>query len=687
MADRGVLFLGNLLDLDKSRIFVASLTAFRDSHVGEGYRTKIDRSEDLFVARDFLEDLRHDFPEIRAVECSDMLGTTRSELSEYGYDALLHIDRTARRAAPPRPRSRHQFDLRALDDHNALPLAETSGQQGLAYIIYTSGTSGRPKGVMVEHRGIVRLVRDTNYIDLGPDDRILQTGSLAFDASTFEIWGALLNGGALCRPPERAILDPVELGRLMAKHRITTMFLTTSLFNQHVDNNIALFAGLRRLLSGGERVSTPHFNKMREQYPTLELIHCYGPTENTTFTTCHAVTRSHAGDVPIGRPVANTEVLILDADGNPAPIGTAGEICVAGDGLARGYLNDPALSGQKFVAHSLDPQRRMYRTGDLGLWRADGTIEFLGRIDDQIKVRGHRVEPGEVEATILADPLVKETLVLGRNIAGSGMDLVAYVTLRCEQPEAAIEALRDRLKRCLPEHMLPSVIIPLSRMPLNPSGKVDRKALPEPIAGMTAQRDRHVPPATETERSLAAIWEEVLGHGPIGATDNFFSAGGHSLKVTKAVSLIESRLGATVPLTVFFRRPTIRELAAYILDNATFGVAAADEALVPLNANRCGPVLFAFPPGTGDAIGYVQLAGLLPCRVHGFNFVESEARLKDYADLIVRTESNGPYMLFGYSSGGNLAHAVARELEERGCRVAGIVMVDSARRLRPKPNS
>jgi amino acid adenylation domain-containing protein len=687
MADRGVLFLGNLWDLDKKDAFVRSLIEFRDTHVDQGYRTKIDRSEELFVSRDFLEDLRHDCPEIAAIECSGMIGTARSELSEYGYDALLHIDKRPSTVIPPRPRRKFQFDLRAVEACGDLPVPEASGPEGLAYVIYTSGTSDRPKGVMVEHRAIARLVLDTNYIRLGPDDRIMQTGALAFDASTFEIWGALLNGGGLCRPPGRAILDPAELGRLIAKHGITTIFLTTSLFNQHVDSDISMFAGLKCLLTGGERVSPSHVNRVRERYPELTLIHAYGPTENTTFTTCHRVERSYSGDIPIGRPISNTEVLILDKAGALVPVGVPGEICAGGDGLARGYLNDPELTARKFVPHPWEPGRRIYRIGDSGLWRADGTIEFLGRLDDQIKIRGFRIEPAEIEAHILADPKIGAALVLGKDLGGSGLDLVAYITVREGRPDSVVDGLRDRLKRSLPDYMVPSHIVALDRMPLNASGKVDRKALPDPVPAAQTGRGRHEPPATETERQLVAIWEEVLGHGGIGATDDFFDQGGHSLKVIKVVSRIEQRLGVAVPLTVFFTRPTVRELADFILDSAKFGVAGIDDALVPLGGDASGPALFAFPPGTGDALGYIQLAALLPCRFYGFNFIPAASRLKDYADLIIGTDPDGPYLLFGYSSGGNLAHAVAHELEERGRLIAGIIMVDSSRKLQRTPLS
>jgi len=687
MAERGVIFLGNLWDVDKKDRLVQSLHEFHSANIGKGYRTKVDRSEDLFLSRDFLQDLRHEFPEIRAIEFSSMLRTVSSEFSDYCFDAILHIDRGATANSAPPPRKKFQYDLNALETYAADPVAEASGAEGLAYVIYTSGTSGQPKGVMVEHRAIVRLVVNTDYLQLGPDDRVLQTGSLAFDASTFEIWGPLLNGGGMCRPPERAILDPAEVARLIAKHRITTMFITTSLFNQYVDSDINMFDGLKHLLTGGERASPYHFNKVRARYPRLMFSHVYGPTENTTFTTHYRIERSYSGDVPIGRPIANTQVLILDANGSPVPVGVPGEICAAGDGLARGYLNAPELTSRKFVPHPWNAAERIYRTGDSGLWRADGTIEYRGRLDDQIKIRGYRIEPAEIEHHILQHPSVKQTLVLAREMSDSGKELVAYITAKEGPREGLTEELREWLNRSLPDYMVPSHIVCLKKMPLNANGKVDRAVLPDPVSADQPIPVQYEAPATETEQEVLAIWEEVLGRSQIGVTDNFFDRGGHSLRIAKAMSLIERKLGVAVPLTVFFTHPTIRELAAYIIDGAKFGMSGIDDAMVPLSVAGGGPNLFALPPGTGDALGFAQLALLLPCRFYGFNFIEADSRLRDYAALITRVDPEGPYVLFGYSSGGNLAYHVARELEERGRRVLGIIMADSARRLHPIPMS
>ena len=309
MSDKGFIFLGNVWDQDLKADLIQSLIQFQKANKGKGYRTKIDRSEDLFISRGFLEDLRYDFPEIAEIEYSTMLGKAESELSKYGYDAIIHINKKCVAHQPDKPRHKYQFDRRILNACSKKPVKEHSHANGLAYVIYTSGTTGQPKGVMVEHHSISRLVINTNYIQLEASDRILQTGSLAFDASTFEIWGALLNGGSFCRPPEHAVLDASKMKHLLQQYDITTMWLTASLFNQLVDMDISIFNGLKHLLVGGEKLSVHHVNQVKTAYPDLVVINGYGPTENTTFTTCHRIDKLYQQDIPIGRPVGNTQVV------------------------------------------------------------------------------------------------------------------------------------------------------------------------------------------------------------------------------------------------------------------------------------------------------------------------------------------------------------------------------------------
>jgi len=687
LGETGLLFLGNVWDQDQKDAFVQSLREFKRQNPGRGYQTKIDRYEELFVSRAFFEDLRHDLPEIVAVEFSQMLGTAESELSVYGYDALLRIDKRGRSAPEPavvQPRHKYQYDRRALGAQADTPLAARSAPDSLAYLMYTSGTTGLPKGVMVEHRSILRLVLNTNFVRLSESDCILQTGALAFDASTFEIWSALLNGCCLCLAPKDVLLDPRQVGRLITRQGITTMWLTSSLFNHLVEADIEIFNGLSTLLVGGEKLSAQHINRLRERYPALKVINGYGPTENTTFTTCFGIDRPFERDIPIGSPVANTTVYILDDQMQLAAVGVPGKLCTGGDGLARGYLNDAALTATRFVtlpAAVLGAARptRIYLTGDLARWLPDGNVEFLGRSDNQLKIRGYRVEPEEIENQLRQQVPGAQAVVLARDF-GRELELVAYVT---GSPELNFDDLRESLQRVLPDYMVPAYFVRLDQLPLNQNGKVDRQALPDPQSARRTSGDNYTGPETETEELLVEIWEEVLEQQNVGVEDNFFDAGGHSLKVTKLVSLIHKRLGVETPLATVFNAPTVRQLAQCLMQAARFGVDIADQPMVRLQAQTAGPAIFAFPPGTGDVLGYIQLAQLLePYMFYGFNFISAETRLHQYADLIASVQPEGSCVLFGYSSGGNLAFHVARELEARGRCVSDIVMVDSARRHR-----
>ena len=555
------------------------------------------------------------------------------------------------------------------------PVTERSSASALAYVIYTSGTTGRPKGVMVPHRAILRLVLNTNYADLRKPQRIMQTGALSFDASTFEIWGALLNGGCLCRPPEHAVLDAGELKRLIRAHRATAMFVTTGLFNQLVEMDTTVFEGLGTLLTGGERTSVYHVNKVRSAAPDLALANVYGPTENTTFTSYYRIEELQDRDVPIGGSIANTEMLILDSRHRIVPVGVAGEICTGGDGLARGYVGDPALTAEKFIPHPLRPGERVYRTGDWGRCRVDGNIEFLGRRDQQVKIRGYRIEPGEIEMRLMEHPSVHEAAVVAREAGKEAAVLTAYLT---GPSTIDLEDLQKHLRSYLPEYMIPGAFVRLEKMPLNGNGKFDRAALPAPEESQKIGRTKYVPPTSQTERTLVEIWKSVLGRDDVGVTDDFFTAGGHSLEVTRLICTIEEKLGVAVPLSIVFRPASIRDLAQYILDAAKFGVAAIDDAVVCLSGKTEGPPVFAFPPGTGDALGYIQLAELLrPYAFHAFNFLEADSRLSDYADIILRINPADPCVLLGSSAGGNLAFHVAAELERGGHRVSDIVMIDS----------
>ena len=360
--------------------------------------------------------------------------------------------------------------------------------------MYTSGSTGTPKGVAVPHRGVVRLLFGVNYAQLDASRIFLHLSPLAFDASTFEISGALLHGARCVLFPEQ-IPNLTGFGSGTDGIKVNTLWLTAALFNTVIDEAPEILAGVHQLLIGGEALSAAHVRRALERLPATEIVNGYGPTESTTFTCCYPIPRTldpSLTSIAIGRPIANTEVYVLDGRLWPVPIGVPGELYIGGAGLARGYLNRPELTAEKFIRRSLPhgPGCRLYRTGDRVRWRPDGNLEFLGRLDHQVKMRGFRIELGEIEAALAEHPQVREAVVLLREDRPGDRRLVAYVVARGE-PVPSLSELRSFLRGKLPEYMVPSAFVFLGRMPLTPNGKVDRKALPAPEA-----RDRTSPPDT-----------------------------------------------------------------------------------------------------------------------------------------------------------------------------------------------
>ncbi|HSG40964.1 MAG TPA: amino acid adenylation domain-containing protein, partial [Thermoanaerobaculia bacterium] len=474
------------------------------------------------------------------------------------------------------------------------PAATPARPDSLAYVIYTSGSTGRPKGVAVSHRAVLRLVLETDYCQLGPDDRVAQAASLSFDAATFEIWGPLLNGGAVIGVPADLALQPAELALHLRRHQVTTLFLTTALFNQVVQEAPEAFAGLRHLLFGGQRVDpgTVRAALIPGRAPE-RLLHVYGPTEVTTYATWQRVgeVADGADNVPIGNPLANTEAYVLDSRLAPVPAGVTGELYLGGDGLARGYLDRPALTAERFVPHpfAAEPGLRLYRTGDLvRRLPADGAIEFLGRNDGQVKVRGFRVEPGEVEAALARHPDLGACAVAARVSPSGDQRLVAYFIPR---PGAGVDGggLRRFLGESLPAHMIPAAFVALDRLPLTPNGKVDLRALPEP----DETRSAAPPPtaaATPGERALARIWAEALARDAVGADENFFELGGDSILAIQIVARANDA-GLRIRPRQLFQFPTVRELAALAETAEETGEETGEEADGPRH-----PVTGDLPP-------------------------------------------------------------------------------------------
>jgi len=436
--------------------------------------------------------------------------------------------------------------------------------ENLAYLMYTSGSTGQPKGVGVTHRAINRLVSNTNYVKFDESDRVAQISNASFDAATFEIWGALLNGSRLVVLEKETALSPTELGQQILDHQISVMFLTTALFHQMAQNRPEIFASLTYMVFGGDAADAQFVQRVLEQGKPRHLVNGYGPTEGTTFTTSYEAETKDIGarTIPIGRALSNTQVWVLDQQRQMVPVGVWGELHIGGDGLARGYLRRPALTAEKFVPHpySAEPGARLYRTGDLVRYHDDGNIEFLQRMDQQVKVRGFRVELGEIESSLNQYWAIVESVVVAGKDASGETRLIAYIV-----PEEGVEPTSSEmwtfLQEKLPSYMLPSVFVTIKEFPLTPNGKVDRRALPEPEQIGDEVSANFIAPRTAMEETVAEIWRHTLGIAQVGVESNFFDLGGHSLLATRVMSQIRESCGIELPLRALFESPTIASLA------------------------------------------------------------------------------------------------------------------------------
>lgn len=618
-------------------------------------------------------------------------GYPRARLAFMLQDAAAPVLLTQQRLLSRLPKQANtlcldsDWELIARESRENLPA--TANSQNLAYVIYTSGSTGCPKGVAVPHRAVNRLVLNTNYVELTPDDRVAQISNASFDAATFEIWGALLNGGTLVGITRDVMLSPREFAQELRERNISVMFLTTALFNQLAAETPDAFATVRTVMFGGETNDPKSVARVVRSKPPLRLLHVYGPTENTTFSSSFEVRKT--GDdtinIPIGRPLSNSQCYILDGHLNPMPIGVPGELHVSGEGLARGYWNRPQLTAEKFIPHPFHSGELLYKTGDLARWLPDGNIEFLGRLDQQVKIRGFRIELGEIESILSRHPAVRECVVITRKGEHGHDRLVAYFVSEKRVPSFA-ELLRF-LKDRIPEYMLPSAFVSLDVLPLTPNGKVDRTALPDPgavrpvLEGVATPRDA-------VELKLTQIWENVLNVRPIGIEDKFFDLGGHSLLAVKLISQIEKVFGRRLRVATVFQAPTIEQLSAIIREEIQEGSALAGTSIVEIQSQGSrAPLFLVHGAGGGMFWGYVNLSrhlgtdqpvyGLKSRGLDGSDeFKSIEEMATQYVADVRALQPHGPYHLGGYCFGGNVAWEMARQLQEQREEIALLALLN-----------
>ena len=553
--------------------------------------------------------------------------------------------------------------------------------ENLAYMIYTSGSTGKPKGAMNTHRGIVnRLLWMQDAYELDATDRVLQKTPFSFDVSVWEFFWPLMTGASLVVARPEGHRDPVYLCQIIREQRITTLHFVPSMLQIFIEEPQAVQCRrVRRVISSGEALTFELQERFFERLPDVELHNLYGPTEaavDVSFWACRP--GEGARGVPIGRPIANTQLYVLDARMAPVAIGSPGELYIGGVGVGRGYWRRPDITDQRFVADPYgQPGSRMYRTGDLARWRSDGNIEYLGRLDHQVKIRGFRIELGEIESQLLHHPAVRESVVVVRQDVPGDTRLVAYIAAHPGVTPPAPLEIRTYLARFLPEYMVPSAFVVLDALPLSPNGKVDRKALPAPDRASAASLEPFAAPRTQTELELAQIWGQVLLIDRVGIHDNFFDLGGHSLLTVRLSSEIDTAFKQDHPINFIYKYPTVHQMAAILEEGA---LSHAEGTHPPVGARTDletrsfyflnYPALLA--SHLGDVPAYAL--GSYFDDLRDFGSIEDIAMAK--IEQLRVHQKEGPYRLSGYSGMALVAFEMARRLERQGQKVSLLALID-----------
>ncbi|WP_121639835.1 non-ribosomal peptide synthetase [Virgibacillus sp. Bac330] len=563
-----------------------------------------------------------------------------------------------------------------------------SGENLTAYIMYTSGTTGNPKGVKVSHQNIVRLVKNPNWIDLSEQDVILQTGALSFDASTFEIWAALLNGMTLCLVEEEWILDAEKLKSEIARHSVSIMWLSAPLFNQLVDIDAMVLKGCEKLIVGGDVLSPKHINKLREVCPEITIINGYGPTENTTFSTTFTIDQTYENSIPIGKPISNSTAYVLNENNHLQPIGVMGELCVGGDGVALGYLNQEELTAESFVKDPFNPGQKMYRTGDFVRMDKNGLLHYLDRIDNQMKIRGFRVELDAIKFVLLNNTNIIDAVVLVQETEHNKF-ITTYVVQDGNKTE---QEILEYLKQHLPFYLIPAKMIFVYSIPLNTNGKVDVNRLEKMKLTKPSADSELELPVKGLEKTLLELFAKTLNHSEMGVNDSFFECGGDSLLTIKVTAKLKE-LGFRVDPKLIFMYPTVRELAKEISllgEYENTERTSKDYLIKTHSGNENSSRIFFAPPAGGTILGYIELSrhfketgetyGIQAPGLYDDEqpqYLSFEEMVDFCLQAIDQTYRPGKDYLAGHSLGGHLAFAMCVELIKKDKAPKGLIILDT----------
>lgn len=680
LAPGGIIFLGDIQDAGRKEQLITDLESYLRNHPDA--QTKLDWSNEFFISKTFLQNVHHILPEAGRIEITNKIGNLENELTRYRYDCLIFKDST------PTKVSEIKKTVCGFDPNLPKLQPPVDGSpDDVAYLIYTSGSTGQPKGCRVTHRNLVRLFKNERFMfRFDQNDVWIQAHGSHFDFSVWEIYGALLYGGTLVIPDSNQIRQPSELYALIRENRISVLnqtplafqYLSEHILDSDVHHNLS--EHLRYVIFGGDKLLPSTLSKWSKRFPleSTRLINMYGITETTVHVSYYEVSQedidSKQALSPIGVPLPETEVYVIDQHRRLLPRGIIGELAVSGSGVCLGYQNRDDLTRERFIDNPFRPGETMYLSGDLGMVDFSGKLLYIGRKDHQVKIRGYRIELSEIEKQLLKVPGIKEgTIICRQNKSGENYIAAYYVAEDLDR-----KFIAGRMKQYLPDYMIPASWCEMDALPLTISGKLDRSRLPDPEHGSA---ERSIMKAeTETEAAVMALYQEVMGLSQVSVYDNFFEIGGNSLKTMSLMSLIHARLRIGVPLAVIYQGPSPKEVANYIDCARYMNIQYKEHPYLLLGDKTKAGNLFLFPPALGSALAYSHLAELLEtAKLYSFNYVDNNTTLERYVQLFNELQPEGSFTLAGHSAGGFMAFHMAKALEKAGRKVDAVIILDAFR--------